>query len=267
MSLDVDVLERPRDATVEAKLVYLEPSQGKPEVDFTASVLGEGSAIYAPRRVTIRDARAIDPSLDVEGFALLRHRTKVRDLGDDAQAENAGRAEAAAIVARATGAAIVHVFDHTIRRHAPEAARQPSTRVHNDYTPFSARRRVRELLGEAAAERQFAFINVWRPIHVPAIDQPLALCDARTVASDDLVATDIVYPGRRGEIYGVLYNPRHRWFYAPAMQLDEALLLKCADTRANVAPLSPHTSFDNPLAPPGTPPRQSIEFRTIAFFD
>ena len=119
--MSLQILERPKDATVQAKLLFLEPAAAKPAVNFENSVLGETNAIYVPRRVTIRDMRTIKPHLDVEGFKLIRHRSDVRDLGDETQAECGGRAEAAAIVARATGAAIVHVLDHTIRRHAPEA--------------------------------------------------------------------------------------------------------------------------------------------------
>jgi hypothetical protein len=64
----------------------------------------------------LRDARRILPYLDAEGFALLRHRSAVGDFWDDAEAESVGRAEAAELVAQATGAKRVHVFDHTQRR-------------------------------------------------------------------------------------------------------------------------------------------------------
>ena len=38
-------------------------------------------------------------------------------------------------------------------------------------------------------------------------------------------------------------------------------------TASPVARFTPHTAFDDPTTPEGTPPRESIEFRTIAFFD
>jgi hypothetical protein len=142
--------------------------------------------------------------------------------------------------------------------------------VHNDYTVTSAPQRVRALLGadaEALLRKRVAFINVWRPIRHAAQDWPLALADARSVRPDHLVATDIVYPDRRGEIYGLVQSPAQRWWYYPDMQLDEALLIKCYDSRADVAQFTPHTAFENPLTPANAPPRESIEFRTIAFFD
>ena len=101
----------------------------------------------------------------------------------------------------------------------------------------------------------------------PALNWPLALCHAETVDPTDLIATDIVYPDRRGEIYGVAYNAAQLWFYYPQMQLDEALLIKCYDSAEGVAQFTPHTSFENPSTPADAPPRESIEFRTIAFFD
>lgn len=270
--MSVEVLERARDATVEASMLFIEPpADGKPVVEFSYDA-GEGqvTAIYSPRRVTIRDARTIAAALDVEGFELVRHRTRVREFRDETQANGLGRDEAAALVQDVTGAASVLVFDHTVRRRAADAVRQPSTRVHNDYTERSAPKRVRDLLGDAAEPllgRRYAFINVWRPIRWAAQDWPLALADARTVRKEHLISTDIVYPDRRGEIYGLAQAAGQRWWYYPDMQTDEALLIKCYDTRADLAQFTPHTAFENALTPAGAPPRESIEFRTIAFFD
>jgi hypothetical protein len=48
---------------------------------------------------------------------------------------------------------------------------------------------------------------------------------------------------------------------------DEALLIKCWDSDETVARFAPHGAFQAPTTPPDAPPRESIEFRTIAFFD
>jgi len=268
--MTLEVLERRKDRTVEASLLFIEPDNVKPEVAFGyESGVAETNALYVPHKVALRDARGTALELNAEGFVLARQRSAVRDFWDDAEAENVGRAEAAGLVAKATGARRVHVFDHTQRRRSPDARRQPSTRVHVDYTLTSAPQRVRDLFGEEAdalLARPFAFINVWRPINHRAEDWPLALADARTVASSELVATDIVYPDRRGEIYNLTHSPRQRWWYVSDMEPDEALLIKCYDSREDVARFTPHTAFENPLTRPGAPPRESIEFRTIAFF-
>jgi hypothetical protein len=175
-----------------------------------------------------------------------------------------------------TGAHRVVVFDHTLRRRVdgvsdrtPGAARQPAARIHVDQTVFSGPQRVRQVMGaqgEDLLKRRAAIINVWRPIHHVARDWPLAFADARSVAADDLIAQDLIFPHRKGEIYGVGFNPAQRWRYAPDLAPDEAVLIKCWDSDSAVAQFTPHTGFDDPTTPPGTPPRESIEFRTIAFF-
>jgi len=175
-----------------------------------------------------------------------------------------------------TGASRVVVFDHTIRRRIPGAAdrttgipRQPVPRVHNDYTVKSGPQRVRDLLGKDADDllrRRFSVVNVWRPIREPIQDAPLAVADAQSVDNDDLVATDLVYPNRTGEIYYVKFNPSHRWFYAPSMGRHEVMLIKCFDSADDGrARFVPHAAFVDPTAPAGAPPRESIELRTLVF--
>ncbi len=269
--MPVHVLEpQARDATVEASVLFLEPSGRKPRLSFGYDTsVSDISEIYTPRRVLIRDARRINAALDVHGFERAQH-TSAIGFDQESDIATIGRAEAAELVRASTGATRVVVFDHTLRKRAPTAARQPSTRVHVDYTADSAPHRVRDLLGDEAKAllgRRVAFVNVWRPIRRPASDWPLALCDARTIVANELVATDIIYPDRQGEIYGLTHNPAQRWRYYPDLALDEALLIKCYDSRTDVARFTPHTAFENPLTPPDAPPRESIEFRTIAFFD
>jgi hypothetical protein len=110
-------------------------------------------------------------------------------------------------------------------------------------------------------------INLWRPIRGPLRDAPLAMCDGHTVARDDLVASDLIYPNRRGETYSVKYNPNHRWFYFPEMTTDEALLLKCYDSATDGRTrFGPHTAFIDQTTPADAPPRESIELRTLVFY-
>jgi hypothetical protein len=109
-------------------------------------------------------------------------------------------------------------------------------------------------------------IKLWRPIHGPLEESPLAVCDATTIRADDLVPSDLVYPHRVGETYSVRHNPAHQWFYVPRMQPDEALLLKCSDTATSVpARFTPHSAFIDPTTPADAPPRESIEVRTLVF--
>ena len=71
--------------------------------------------------------------------------------------------------------------------------------VHVDQTAASAAARVeRHLPADEAPEllkRRFQIINLWRPISDPAWDWPLALCDYRSIDTENyLVPTTLVYP-------------------------------------------------------------------------
>jgi len=78
------------------------------------------------------------------------------------------------------------------------------------------------------------------------------------------VPSDLVYRDRVGETYSVRYNPAHQWYYVPEMRRDEALLLKCFDTKTDLALFMPHT-FTDPTTPSDAPPRESIELRSLVF--
>ena len=232
-----------------------------------------------PHRMQIRDLRPIghELSLDVQGFALVEQRSAVGDFWDDDEVRRVYYPEAERFLLDHTGASRVFIFDHLQRRRVPDTAdrrrgmpRQPATRVHVDHTARSGPQRVRDLLGNEGEELlrgRVQVVNLWRPIlSEPLRDAPLAVCDSRTVDNDDLVPSDLVYRDRVGETYSVKYNPAHRWYYAPEMRRDEALLLKIADTREDIpARFMPHTSFTDPTTPPGAPMRESIELRTLVF--
>jgi hypothetical protein len=61
------------------------------------------------------------------------------------------------------------------------------------------------------------------------------------------------------------YNPEHRWWYFSNMTRDEVVLLKFHDSDRGRAWRVPHTSFHDASFPDARP-RESIEFRTIAYF-
>jgi hypothetical protein len=199
----------------------------------------------------------------------------VKDFYDDDQVRQIYYPEAERLLKDVTGAHRVLVFDHTVRRRVPgaedrqNALRQPVARVHVDHTEKSGPQRVRDLLPDEANELlrgRVQIINLWRPIRGPLRDAPLAVCDARSVAPEQLVASDLVYPNRVGETYSVTFDPAHRWFYVSAMQPDEGLLLKCYDSETDGrARFAPHSAFIDPTTPADAPPRESIELRTLVF--
>ena len=265
---------------VEADFYYLAPMAEPPHTYTYDPPPGvpRTNATYEPHRMLVRDARpmAAEASLDREGFALVRQRSAVHDFYDEDELRRTYYPEAEQLVAEATGAARVVVFDHTLRRRIWGAEdrtagtpRQPVGRVHNDYTETSAPQRVRDLMGaeaESLLQHRFEIVNVWRPITGPLRDAPLGVCDAGSVDPEDWVRSALIYRDRKGETYAVRYNPAHRWFYVPDMMPDEALLLKCFDSaRDGRARFAPHSAFEDPTAPADKLPRESIELRTLVF--
>jgi len=266
---------------VEAELNYLGSTADRPRYYAYERTENDPPTVmpYEPHLMQIHDLRPIQDelSLDTQGFALAEHRSAVRDFWDDDEVRRVYYPEAEAFIKQVTGASRVFIFDHLQRRriagvkdYSRSGPRQPATRVHVDHTDRSGPQRVRDLLPDEAEELlkgRVQVINFWRPIlDEPLRDAPLAVCDSRTVESSDLIASDLVYRERVGETYSVKFNPAHRWFYAPEMRRDEALLLKIADTRTDIpARFMPHTSFTDPTTPENAAPRQSIELRTLVF--
>lgn len=261
---------------VEATLNYLKYDGSRPVVDAAQAVAGQPAIPMLPYSVLIRDARAesVPPSLDVSGFELLSHRSAMHDFADDALIRELYYAETEALLKRATGAEKVVIFDHAKRLDAPQpgsAGAPPVRGVHCDQTFKSGPRRVRDHLPPEEAEMRLrgrhAIINVWRPIGAPVYTAPLAVCDARSIALDDIVPTDFANAGKVGEVALFKPNAAHRWFYYSQMRPDEALLIKIFDSLTDgTARLSAHTAFDDPTAASDAPPRRSIEVRALVFY-
>jgi hypothetical protein len=265
---------------VEAELNYLAPMAERPRYYAYDPEPGEARSNMAheAHRVQIHDMRPIasEITLDRQGFAVVDQQTAVRDFWDDDEVRQVYYPEAERFIAEVTGASRVFIFDHVQRRRiagAPDRSRigtrQPATRVHVDHTGKSGPQRVRDLLPADAEELlkgRVQVINLWRPIRGPLQDAPLAMCDARTIDPTDLVASDLVYRDRVGETYSVTYNPTHTWYYVPEMRRDQALLLKCCDTKTDGrARFMAHTAFADPTTPPDAFPRESIELRSLVF--
>ena len=265
---------------VTAELNYLAPTPGKPRTYALDPPAGEpkSTALPEPHNVPVFDARPIvaDLSLDREGFALVRHPTVVKDFYDDQEVRKVYYPAVEAFLRATLNAERVFIFDHTVRKRVAGAVdlrdgtpRQPATRVHVDQTEVSGHNRVYEHLPDEANELvkgRVQVINLWRPIRGPLLDAPLAMADGRTVDPRELVASDLIYPNRKGEIYTVKYNPAHRWYYVSRMTADEALLLKCYDSATDGRTrFCPHTAFVDPTTPADAAPRESIEVRTLVF--
>ncbi|KAK3898142.1 hypothetical protein C8A05DRAFT_38277 [Staphylotrichum tortipilum] len=261
---------------------YLDPTTIAPGTKPWSKVDGPfRSFALTPRRRSVTNIRDVLSSpttpehttpgfatdIDIAGFALHHSPAAEKSFTDPAAVRAGYYAEVEALLREKLPGKIarVEIFDHTIRKHDPEAPRQPVQQVHVDQTPAAAAARVRRHVKDGEAEgllkNRYQLINVWRPIGHAAADFPLAVVDWRTTTGKDLVPVDLLYPlhhraaegddddrGKetlpeverglstegyevKGETYGVVEGEgRHRFYYVKDMTPEEVLFIKCFDS-------------------------------------
>lgn len=219
------------------------------------------------------------PSLDQEGFALVRHATAFTMKSDPERLMTGYPDESLDLIRSLSQADLVlPVRGHAVSRRssAPELGERPTAGyVHADYTP-----RMLKILGEwllktAGIDPQdygrIAGYQTWRALTSPPQDRPLALCDARSIRPDDIVAlgTTTQSPDSKTMQYELTlakYNPDHRWAYFPNMTLDELLVWRSADTDPGNNKTVFHASFLDPSVAEAAIPRISIDARYLCFY-
>lgn len=272
------------DHAVMANLRYIVRQDTKPYFESSQITGGEPKVFFEtedlPARINDMRDIADTLSMDVNGFELRAHQSKVVDLYDDDLIETQYNAELVAMLKDITGADAVTIFDHTRRSsdaagaRNPDGHRGPAGRVHADYTVKSGPQRAKDTLGEAEVDRvlssggRIVQVNVWRPITGPVLRAPLALADSASVPAGDLIATDQRFPDRTGEIYQLARGDGHRWYYASEMTPDEVILIKGWDSIDDGrARFTPHGAFTHPGETEDMPARESIETRTYLVFE
>lgn len=144
--------------------------------------------------------------------------------------------------------------------------------------------------------------SVWRPLRSPLRDWPLILCDARSVAPDDMVEADFIYPGFQGENTFLYFSPNYKLYFIDQQQRDEIWVFKQFDSQESVATSKdpgrvskiiyhctfpfvtasqpdgqilieeiqcagcPHGSFKNPRAGAGDMPRLSVDITVLVTY-
>jgi hypothetical protein len=267
-----------RPAFVETSLNFAHPEFEKPLLDETDRA--KSVRRFDPHTVKIYDARPLaqDFSLERNGFVLMTRKTAVTDFADPEQTHGTYYPEIERLIRELTGAETVLVFGPALRTDSPErgeGVRQPASNPHVDYSDKMVRYFIRDMLGEAEADRlanrRFMLINVWRPLRTVE-RMPLALADAATVKRDDLTLAYVKgsvasKPGEEvltSEGYNVFYRPQHRWYYFPLLRADEILVFKLCDSDPDANQFTVHTAFNDPTSAPDAAFRQSYEIRTIA---
>ncbi|KAJ5885055.1 hypothetical protein N7495_009565 [Penicillium taxi] len=289
---------------------YLDPSSFDPHATEAfkkpwSKVDGPGFSfklIDQERPVENIRGRESEFSTDLSGFSVCKAPAKETLFTDEEQVKSGYYAEIEALLRdKLPGVKKVVIFDHTIRRRIEGSARSPVQLVHVDQTPAAAELRVRRHTPEDEVEEllkgRYQIINVWRPIENAAADFPLALIDWRSTNLSDFNRVDLLYPKAYEEIGEVMANPEshsstdgyevkgetylltphdsHRWFYVKDMTPEEALLIKCFDSRSSlmtdgqtdIAHATGHTAFIDPQTPAASPARQSIEVRCLVFYE
>jgi len=169
----------------------------------------KGKYVEYPMRVF--DGRPLigQLALEREGFVLVKHETRMKNFYDEDEVRSVYYEETEELVRQTAGAKRVLVFDHTLRSAdmATREAKQisgPVRNAHNDYTEWSGPQLLRDLLPDQAEEllqKRFAVVQTWRPINNPVEREPLAIADARSIGTKELVGSSRVYPNRVGEVY------------------------------------------------------------------
>src|ERR1043166_1568622 len=103
-------------ASLVADINYLQPQRERP-YNYTfepPAGAARSNAVYAPHPMTIADARPLADglSLDREGFQLVRDASAAGDFDDEEELRRVYYPEAERLVAAATGASRVVIFDH-----------------------------------------------------------------------------------------------------------------------------------------------------------
>ena len=260
------------------------------------------TGLYEDHEVAIRDAREVRRriGLDSHGFVLADHISGVADFRDKDEVEARYQDEACELVQWLTGASRVVARGWMVRTSGdlppkPEkvvgyqhygGVQPPAGEVHVDFTRETAHRVAERTYRDACpggpGYSRFIATSLWRTFSPPPQDCPLALCDGRSLREDEGVRNtlhivdelpsveEMVRPmeGEDERIAASVfrYSPEHRWWYFSNMHRDEALLFKFFDSNHDVAWRCPHTAFWD-ASQPGARVRESIEFRSIAFFE
>lgn len=230
-------------------------------------------------RVEIANARraAVSPSLDAEGFALIEAPTEVRDFSDVETYHDFYLAELEARIAALVGQAAYAMPILALRESRvdgrPRRANVPETVhcIHVDYSersaPAAAAAAMRRHGRKPAPGCKITAFNVWRATSPPPQDVPLAVCDRRSLAPQDMVRAD-AYDSPAAisdhvEYQLVRFNSAQRWAYFPDMNRDELLVFKQFESGLARPSGCPHSAFADPACPSNAFPRSSIDGRVF----
>jgi hypothetical protein len=189
---------------VRSTVNYIAATPHRPR--YHANDSSRDTIVIDTRAVEVEDMRGSDdpPRLDREGFALIAHESAVADFRDRAAVAQIHPDEIRALLLEVSGADEVVISGPGILRFGEKSAlsgqldnSKPARFVHIDISDATAAQfAARSGPRPEETPRRTCNYNVWRTFSPPPQDAPLALCDARTVAPDDLILADAVFDAR-----------------------------------------------------------------------
>ncbi|MBO9726431.1 MAG: hypothetical protein J7530_18835 [Novosphingobium sp.] len=262
---------------MDAEIAYV--ARTSERMVYHANDTSRDTIVLAPEIMRIQDMRTENPDLNSVGFQIVSHVSSVTDFSSDAQVQERYPVEISDLLTALSGADRVVVTGLGVRRFAERSNlsgrldnSRPARFAHVDVSGQTAAKFSQRSLPEGSpTPRRAVHYNVWRATSGAPQDVPLALCDARTVSPADLLPADAIFDRDGIDIWSfeglvLAYTPGHRWGWFSDMTPDEVIVFKTHDSDLTRACCVPHVAFDNPLAPPETAPRASIEMRAIAYW-
>ncbi|MFW3172839.1 CmcJ/NvfI family oxidoreductase [Geodermatophilus sp. CPCC 206100] len=257
-----------------ATINYSVPSGQRPRLD--NDDYSRSRTFLTPAQMPVVDGAGLPtpPALDAEGFARLAHQVDVSGVADSDDARTRYIADMKRFMLELTGADEVLMAPRAVVRRQTHVAATTANETptvdfaHSDFSFAGGPDPVTGGYGVPSRTdvRRTAHFNQWRLLSPGPTERPLALCDARTLAVDDVIPGDSVFPARDWsfEIAFIGHNPAHRWVYFPTLTSEQVLVFTQADSEAGRPRVVPHTAFTDPSCPPGAAPRISVETRCIA---
>ncbi|KXT02976.1 hypothetical protein AC578_10580 [Pseudocercospora eumusae] len=262
--------------------------------EYELGISGTAHGQRDSRVVWITDIHGHENEFDIEtsGFALHKHKSDIVVYSaNEEEVRKRYYPEMEEFLLQSlqhTGATRVFVMGHITRRHSVEdvdeaRSRDPRAAVtmphptmfaHIDQSYAGARAVLSGWAPIDPSKHRHAIVNAWRPLKTVHRD-PLAVCDARSVAESDLeeVRVALRFESAEGEMvqrvnttWEVKANPAHKWYWPKQMTPDEVLLFKCFDSKEDGrARWAPHSAFQLPFS--DASPRESIEVRALVYWE
>ena len=242
--------------------------------------------VQVPVHVTIQDLRGIEKSvnLDTNGFEVVKYNGSIQEeFEEGSEAQHIYYEEISNLLKKRLDASRVIIYHYCFRyRSSPlsdeqcnDNHRNPTLYPHIDLDSFGIEEVVEEELGkeegEKAKKTRMQAINIWRPLGPnPIIDEPLAICDYRSIDIDRDVH-QFTYRGldKLYTAYTMSHNDQdaHVWYYMSQMRSNEMFIFKIFDSKSAVAQFAFHTAFKNGNGLTPNKEQKSLELRCLILYN